>query len=315
MSSPWVDKYKPQTINDIVGNENIIHRLRVISDNGNIPNMIICGSSGTGKTSSIHVLARKILGNSYKDGLLEISSSTYRDVDFIRNTVKNFSRKMTILPSGVHKIIIIEEAESLSSDSQQALKRIMEIHSKTTRFIFSCNSSSKIIEPLQSRCAVVRFSKLENEHIISRIVHICNKEGVEYTKEGIDAIVFTSDGDMRNAIGNLQATYTGMGVIDHENVFRLCDTPKPDIVLGIMRNCQAKEFVTAMNGVKSLKRDGHSSQDITNTFFKVCKVMSGVSEEDRMKMLKAISSSHIRILNGITSETQLVAMCSKFCSI
>ena len=315
MSSPWVDKYNPRSINDIVGNDNITSRLRLISENGNIPNMIICGSSGTGKTSSIHVIARKILGELYNDGLLQISSSVCRDVDFIRNIVKNFSRKMVKLPTGVHKIIVIEEAETLPTDSQQALKRIMELHSKTTRFIFSCNSSSKIIEPLQSRCAVVRFSKLENEHIISRIVYICNQESVEYTKDGLDAIVFTADGDMRNAVGNLQATYTGMGVINHENVFRLCDTPKPDIVRGIIKNCQNNEFVKAMNGVKSLKRDGHSSQDITNTFFKVCKVLPDVSDEDRMKMLKAISSSHIRILNGITSEIQLVSMCSSLCRV
>jgi len=315
MNIPWIEKYRPNSFSDIVGNTHVINRLKILSEGGNIPNLIICGSSGTGKTASVDVLTRILLEGSYRDAVLEISACDSRGVEFIRNTVKTFAKKKLTLPPGRHKVIIIEEAESIPNDAQQVLRRIMELYSGTTRFVFSCNTSVKIIEPIQSRCAIVRFSKLDGDSISERIFHICKVEGVEYTDDGIDAIVFTSDGDMRNAIGNLQNTYTGMGVLTHGNVFRLCDIPKPDIILGILKDCVKRNFTDSMLAVKSLKKEGHSSQDITNTFFKVCKNRLEVEEFIRLKLLKEIAFTHSRITNGLTSVIQLVGMCSRLCNI
>jgi len=315
MNIPWVEKYRPKIFSEIVGNKHIISRFEIIAKGGNLPNLIICGSSGTGKTISVDVLARSLLGDCYRDAVLEISASDYRGVEFVRNTVKTFAKKKLTLPPGIHKIIIIEEAESIPNEAQQVLRRIMEFYSGTTRFIFSCNTSAKIIEPIQSRCAIVRFSNLDGDSIRERILHICKKECVNYTKDGIDAIVFTSDGDMRNAIGNIQSTYTGMGVVTHDNVFRLCDIPKPEVVLGILENCVKKKFVVSMLAVKSMNKEGHSSQDITNTFFKVCKNRLDVEESTRMKFLKEIAFTHSRVTNGLISSIQLVGMCSRLCDV
>jgi len=315
MIIPWVEKYRPKSFKDIVGNKHIIRRLEILAHGGNVPNIIMCGSSGVGKTISIDILTRTLLGDSYRDSILEISSSDYRGVDFVRNTVKMFAKKKVSLPPDKHKIVIVEEAEYMSSDAQQVLRRILELYSRTTRFIFICNTSSKIIEPIQSRCAIVRFSSIDNYSLEKRILHICKREEVKYTRGGIDAIVFTSGGDMRTSIANLQSTHIGMGIVDHENVFKLCDVPRPSTILDILDNCEKKKFTESMLGVQSLKKEGHSSQDITNTFFKVCKNKRDIDETTRLKFLKEIAFTHSRIVGGLEGSIHLVGMCSRLCNI
>jgi replication factor C subunit 2/4 len=144
-----------------------------------------------------------------------------RGIDVVRNKIKMFAQKKVTLPPGRHKIVLLDEADSMTGGAQQALRRTMEIYSNTTRFALACNLSSKIIEPIQSRCAVVRFARLTELEILDRLLRVVEAEKVPYVPEGLEAVVFTADGDMRQALNNLQATYSGFQFVNQDNVFKV----------------------------------------------------------------------------------------------
>ncbi|XP_048645865.1 replication factor C subunit 2 isoform X4 [Marmota marmota marmota] len=148
-----------------------------------------------------------------------------------------FAQQKVTLPKGRHKIIILDEADSMTDGAQQALRRTMEIYSKTTRFALACNASDKIIEPIQSRCAVLRYTKLTDAQVLARLMSVLEKEEVRYTDDGLEAIIFTAQGDMRQALNNLQSTFSGFGFINSENVFKVCDEPHPLLVKEMIQHC------------------------------------------------------------------------------
>ncbi|KAI7164242.1 P-loop containing nucleoside triphosphate hydrolase protein, partial [Hortaea werneckii] len=187
---PWVEKYRPIFLDDIVGNTETVERLKIIAKDGNMPHVIISGMPGIGKTTSVLCLARQLLGDAYKEAVLELNASDERGIDVVRNRIKGFAQKKVTLPAGRQKIVILDEADSMTSGAQQALRRTMEIYSGTTRFAFACNQSNKIIEPLQSRCAILRYSRLTDGQLVKRLYQICKAENVEYSDDGIAALVF-----------------------------------------------------------------------------------------------------------------------------
>merc|ERR1719347_1464192 len=214
MDMPWLEKYRPTKMNEIVGNEETISRLKVIAKHGNMPNLIISGPPGCGKTTSIHCLALELLGKQhYKNAVLELNASDSRGIDVVRNKIKLFAQQKVTLPRGRHKIIILDEADNMTSSAQQALRRTMELYSNTKWFALACNSSEKIIEPIQSRCAMLRYSKLSDAQVLAKVLSVCKAENVEYSDDGLEAIVFTSQGDMRQALNNLQSTKEGFGFV------------------------------------------------------------------------------------------------------
>lgn len=154
---PWIEKYRPEFLSDVVGNGEAVSRLSAIATVGNLPNIILAGPPGIGKTTSILCLAREMLGESYKNAVLELNASDARGIDIVRNKIKMFAQKKVTLPPGKHKIIILDEADSMTAAAQQALRRTMEIYSATTRFALACNNSTKIIEPIQSRYRMRKF--------------------------------------------------------------------------------------------------------------------------------------------------------------
>lgn len=162
-----------------------------------------------------------MLGESYKNAVLELNASDARGIDVVRNKIKMFAQKKVTLPPGRHKIVILDEADAMTAAAQQALRRTMEIYSSTTRFALACNQSEKIIEPIQSRCAVLRFTRLLDAEVLDRLQQICSLESVSYEMGGLEAIIFTAEGDMRNALNALQSTFSGFGYISAENVFKV----------------------------------------------------------------------------------------------
>ncbi|EFA78355.1 replication factor C subunit [Heterostelium album PN500] len=296
---PWVEKYRPKEIKDIVGNEETVSRLESISMDGNLPNIIISGPPGTGKTTSILCLAQQLLGPNYKEAVYELNASDDRTLDVVRDKIKTFAQTKVTLPPGRHKIIILDEADSMTSGAQQALRRIMEIYSSTTRFALACNQSSKIIEPIQSRCAVLRYTRLTDAQVLKRLREVIEAEKVPYTDDGLEALIFTAEGDMRQALNNLQSTFTGFEMVSGDNVFR---------------HCADGRFEDAFKNTKDLWDKGYSSMDIISTFFKVAKTLD-MPEYQKLEFIKEIGFTNLRITQGVNSLLQLSALLSRLCLI
>ena len=170
----------------------------------------------------------------------------------VRNRIKGFAQKKVALPPGRHKIVILDEADSMTSGAQQALRRTMEIYSNTTRFAFACNQSNKIIEALQSRCAILRYSRLTDGQVVQRMMQIVEAEKVEHSEDGLAALVFSAEGDMRQAINNLQSTWAGFGFVSGDNVFKVVDSPHPVKVQAMINSCWAGKVDAALDTLQEL---------------------------------------------------------------
>lgn len=310
-----VEKYRPVYLDDVVGNTETIERLKIIAKDGNMPHVIISGMPGIGKTTSILCLARQMLGTAYKEAVLELNASDERGIDVVRNRIKGFAQKKVTLPQGRQKLVILDEADSMTSGAQQALRRTMEIYSSTTRFAFACNMSNKIIEPLQSRCAILRYGRLTDAQVVSRVMQICEAEGVEFSDDGIAALVFSAEGDMRQAINNLQSTYAGFGFVSGENVFRVVDAPHPIKVQAVIKACWDTKVEQAVEGLTELWDLGYSSHDIVSSMFRVTKTMPGLSEHARLEFIREIGFAHMRVLEGMQTLVQLWGCVAKLCRI
>jgi replication factor C subunit 2/4 len=211
-----------------------------------------------------------------------------------------------------HKIIILDEADSMTSAAQQALRRTMEIYSNTTRFALACNVSTKIIEPIQSRAAILRYSRLTDEQILNRLKFVCGEEEVSYDDGGLEAIIFTAEGDMRNALNNIQATVSGFEHVSQTNVFKVCDQPHPKTVRGILDSCIKGDTTKAVVEVRNLWNTGYSCSDIIGTLFKVAKSYE-MPEALKLEYLREIGFTHMRIADGVGTLLQLLGLAARLC--
>lgn len=307
-----VEKYRPQRFDEIVGNEETVSRLGVFASNGNAPNIIIAGPPGVGKTTTILCLARILLGQNFREGVLELNASNERGIDVVRNKIKMFAQQKVTLPKGRHKIIILDEADSMTEGAQQALRRTMEIYSDTTRFALACNTSEKIIEPIQSRCAMLRFSKLTDAQVLAKMIEVCQRENLTYTEDGLEAVVFTAQGDMRQALNNLQSTANGYGSINAENVFKVCDEPHPMMVQDMLKHCSEGDIHKAYKVIAKLWRLGYAAEDIIGNIFRVCKRIS-LDEKLKLEFIKEIGQTHMYIVDGNNSLLQLTGLLARLC--
>jgi len=311
---PWLEKYRPTTLKDVVGNRETIDRLRQIAKQGNVPNMIISGPPGTGKTTSIHCLAFDLLGEDlYKTAVLELNASDSRGIDVVRNKIKMFAQQKINLPPGKHKVIILDEADNMTKAAQQALRRTMEIYSNTTRFALACNISSKIIEPIQSRCCILRYTRLRNKEIVKRVKEVMDMENItNFTEAGLNSLLFIAEGDMRNAINTLQSCVMGFGHVTQDTIMKICDQPSPKMTKNILQSCKNGNVEEACTRLQDVLNQGYSPIDFITTMFRVVQKFD-CQQELKLIWIRHIAFTNIRISKGLQTHMQLTGLLAQLC--
>jgi replication factor C subunit 2/4 len=191
----------------------------------------------------------------------------------------------------------------------------MELHSHSTRFALACNNSTKIIEPIQSRCAILRYSRLSDAEVAKRLIEVCNEENITRDDSGLEALIFTAEGDLRNALNALQSTSAGFGMVTADNVYRVCDTPHPLTIGRIINACLAQDIATASKFMGDMWRSGYSALDIVTTVFKVLKANNQIQEVLKLDLLQILSATHMRVVDGTTTLTQMFGLCAKLAAI
>lgn len=314
MNIPWVEKYRPQTLDDVVGQEQIVTRLKRYVDENSLPNIMFTGSAGVGKTTCALALVKSLLGEHWRQNFLELNASDARGIDVVRNEIKSFCKLKAI--GSPFRIIFLDEVDNMTKDAQQALRREMELYASTSSFILSCNYSSKIIDPIQSRCAIFRFAPLKAFEIINRLKYIAQEEGIDAEETALENIVYFTQGDMRRSINILQASTTEENTITEDAVYSVISRAKPKDVRKIINKALDKDFL----GARDLLRDiliveGISGDDLITQLYQEVTEMSAsgaIDEENFVKIMEYMSECDYRIREGANPRLQLEALISKF---
>ncbi|MFC2153922.1 replication factor C small subunit [Candidatus Altiarchaeota archaeon] len=311
MELPWTEKYRPQKVEDMVGQDAIVERLRAYIKEKTLPNLLFAGPAGVGKTTAALAISKEFFGGINQD-FLELNASDERGIDVVRNKIKDFARTRPI--HGTFKIIFLDEADALTPDAQNAMRRTMESYSQSCRFILSCNYSSKIIEPLQSRCAVFRFKRIVKEDIAKRLKWILDQEKTDSTKEGIDAILYVCEGDIRKAVNLLQSAAT-LGKIDEENVYSISSRARPEEVLNILELSLKGKFLDARNLLDKLMISyGLSAEDI---LLQMNREAMSLTEDDKtkVKIIDLIGETNFHLVEGAHERIQMEALIARIIAL
>jgi replication factor C subunit 2/4 len=242
--------------------------------------------------------------------LLELNASNNRTLDFINTTVAYFCKKKLSSNTDKQKLIIFDEADNITKKAQNLLANLMEEHAYNTSFAFTCNESGKIIESIQSRCIILRYVPMTSENIKKRLTMICQKENISYDDEGLSAINFISQGDVRQAINNLEATYHGYKTVTDENVYKLCYHPHPKIVVEIIKECVNMNIIKGIEYIHELKNCGYCTNDILQTLLNSLREIK-IDEDIRINFIKIISDAYINVSEGVDSNLQLYGCISR----
>eukprot|EP00455_Lapot_gusevi_P053413 TRINITY_DN8321_c0_g2_i1.p1 TRINITY_DN8321_c0_g2~~TRINITY_DN8321_c0_g2_i1.p1 ORF type:complete len:335 (+),score=51.35 TRINITY_DN8321_c0_g2_i1:74-1078(+) len=251
---PWVEKYRPKQLDQIISNENIISTITRLIENNKLPNLLLHGPPGTGKTSTILACARKLNGPRFSSMVLELNASDDRGIDVVRE-LKDFASTRTIF-SGGYKLVILDEADMMTKDAQFALRRVIEKYAKNTRFCLICNYVNKIIPALQSRCTRFRFSPLDPTHISNKLREVAVAENVRVTDDGLKALLRLGGGDMRKCLNVMQATSLAFPEVNAENVYTCTGNPLPsdiESIVGILFNSSFQDAVLEITELAAQK--------------------------------------------------------------
>jgi len=308
---PWIEKYRPATIDELTVDDNLKKRIKKIIDDKNMPNIILAGVPGIGKTSTIRCIARALLGRHINEYMLELNASDDRGIKAVQDRITNFCKKMMHLNDNdesiyPHKIILLDEADNMTKKAQQLISGLMEDYNHNTRFAFTCNNSSDIVESIQSQCTLLRYKRLTTEELTKNMLRICDAENIKYTEEGLDTIMHVCCGDMRQAINNLQLIHNSYGKVTYENVYRICDKPSIREIQELLTLCEKRDITGIIRILDTLLSEGYSSSDIIFEIINVIKLESTKLDEGiKMLFLKELSQSSVIMNRGFDNEIQL----------
>jgi len=302
----WAEKYRPQTLDDMTNQTEIVSRLKMFVQEKNLPHLLFVGPPGVGKTTSILALARDLYGSGYRNFTLELNASDERGIDVIREKVKNFARTAAIASPVSFKILIMDEADSLTSAAQHALRRTMEIYTRTCRFCLIGNYSENIIDPIQSRCSIFRFSPLDEKDMKTYIMNIVENEQVEIIEEGLDAMYQASRGDLRKATNLLQAAAATKAVIDDVSIYEVLGKVSPERVRAMIQQSLEGNFLEAREILRELLIDqGLAPDDIIRMVYRELMRNTVLSEQWKVKLSDKVGEVDYRLTQGARPEIQL----------
>lgn len=300
---PLVEKYRPNKLNDILLDEFMKLKIKNILKTKQMPNMIITGEPSTGKTSTIMYMVKKLYQKDYNENVIELNASDDRGLSMISTTIIPFCKKKT----NGNKVIILDEADSITQKAQNLLNSLINDY-KNTRFIFICNDRFKINEAIQSLCLILNFPKINKKQLKEKIIKICNNESIEYTESGVNKLLFYSNYDIRQCINNLECVLYSDSILNDDLINQLFDIPKIEYIKKVIIRCNQKKLKEGLETITILYNNGYSPNDILLTFMRY--ILSSdfdidMNEEIKLKLYKIISSSYIKINDGVNTILQL----------
>ncbi|MBT4423334.1 replication factor C small subunit [Candidatus Bathyarchaeota archaeon] len=305
-SGMWTEKYRPQSLDEIVNQKEIVSRFKNFVNEKNMPHLLLVGPAGVGKTTSILAMARDLYGPSYRSFILELNASDERGIGVIRDKVKNFARTAAIASPVNFKILIMDEADHLTSDAQHALRRTMEIYTRTCRFCLLGNYSENIIDPIQSRCSVFRFSPLEEDALKGHVENIAKRENLDILEEGIDAIYQASNGDVRKSLTLLQAAAANKQTIDDVAIYNLLGNVSPEAIKNMLKTALDGNFLDSRELLRELLiNQGVAPTDIIRNVYREIMRNSSLSERMKVKLSDTLGTIDYRLTQGSRAEIQL----------
>ena len=312
MEEIWVEKYRPATLAEVVGQSAVTTRLASYVREKSMPHLLFAGPAGTGKTTCSLALAKEMFGEYWQHNLHELNASDERGIDVVRGKIKEFARTAPIGEGGF-KIIFLDEADALTSAAQAALRRTMEKYSRTCRFVMSCNYSSKIIEPIQSRCAVFRFRPLQGEDVQRYLKFIAGREKLKIDDEAYEALAYLAQGDLRRAINSLQmAAAADNETITAEVVYQAVSAARPGEVREALELALQGNFGGARERLDALIITyGLAGEDILRQMHRTVRELE-IPDEAKVQLIEKLAEVDFRLSEGATARIQIEAAIAHF---
>jgi len=303
---PFSEKYRPRKVEDLILDKIISTKIKNIILNKDIPNIIFTGKSGVGKTSSIHCIARSIYPREYHESIIELNASDDRGIKSVHETIINFCKRKVDFKPGFaqHKLLILDEADNITPKAQRLINSIMDKF-PTTRFAFTCNNSSDIIESIQSRCIIIRFTKPPVDDFISRIKIICENEIIKYDEKALNYLFEICQKDLRQTLNMLELTYRTYNTISIENINAICDIPSQDILNKLLYDIINKDIKQVCKTITNFQNQGYYSLDVLLHFIQYIKNFPDIDEEQRIKLINILSNSSYVMSKSSTNYIQL----------